>query len=291
MRTAKISLVRNKIEDYFNKSTARVFRQSELSRILQAHIHEWELPKTQKLFKFIRFLMDNSSLREVEINFPNGNNINRYAWGNVSVFEVALSLHNRSYLSHYTAIYLNGLTKQIPKTVYLNVEQTEKPRGSGLSQQSIDRALKGNQRVSKNEAAFEDFKIRILSGKQTGDMGAITLEREQGGILRVTGIERTLIDAAVRPVYSGGVHEVLNAYKAAKGSFSVNRLAVMLKNLDYVYPYHQVVGYYLDKTGLYTENQLRPFLKQEMKFKFYLDYNMKNPSYSRKWKLFVPKGS
>ena len=40
--------------------------------------------------------------------------------------------------------------------------------------------------------------------------------------VRVTDLERTLIDIAVRPEYAGGVYEVLNVYRLAKGKVSAN---------------------------------------------------------------------
>ena len=45
--------------------------------------------------------------------------------------------------------------------------------------------------------------------------------------LAITNIERTLIDATVRPLYSGGVYEVFEAYRRAAEHISVNKLAAM----------------------------------------------------------------
>jgi len=53
--------------------------------------------------------------------------------------------------------------------------------------------------------------------------------------LPVTSIERTLVDAAVRPQYSGGVTAVLRAYGKAGGRLSIKRLLSILTNLDYLY--------------------------------------------------------
>ena len=50
----------------------------------------------------------------------------------------------------------------------------------------------------------------------------------------VTGVERTLIDATVRPVYSGGINEVLTAFSRASKMVSINKLVAMLKKINYI---------------------------------------------------------
>jgi len=110
-----------------------------------------------------------------------------------------------------------------------------------------------------------------------------------GGRVRVTGIERTLIDIAVRPAYSGGVGEVAHAYVAAKGRFSSNRLSAMLSQLDFTYPYEQVIGFYLQRAD-YPQSAIHLFRRKSFKFDFYLAHGMRETEYVKEWRLFVPRG-
>jgi hypothetical protein len=64
----------------------------------------------------------------------------------------------------------------------------------------------------------------------------------------------------------------------------------MLKKIDYTYPYHQVIGFYLEISGAYRESQIALMRKQEMMYDFYLMHKMEKPEYSSKWKLYYPKG-
>lgn len=106
----------------------------------------------------------------------------------------------------------------------------------------------------------------------------------------VTNIERTLIDIVVRPVYSGGIFEVARAYDVAFSQFSVNRLASYLKRLHYTYPYHQAIGFYMERTGKYSETQLALLRQFDIEYDFYLAHKLKETQYIDHWKLFVPKG-
>jgi len=108
-------------------------------------------------------------------------------------------------------------------------------------------------------------------------------------VIDVTGIERTLIDIVVRPEYSGGVQEVLKAYQRAKDMITANNIAEMLKKIGFVYPYHQAIGFLLQKSGYSDTAQLETLKSFGMPFNFYLARQMSDPAYSEEWKLFYPR--
>jgi predicted transcriptional regulator of viral defense system len=116
------------------------------------------------------------------------------------------------------------------------------------------------------------------------------MDSPEGGRIRVTDVERTLIDVTVRPVYAGGPFEVLKAYKVARPKVSVNKLAATLKKLDYIYPYHQAIGFYLERAGVYTESSIALLRKFDFKYDFYLTHQIKEKAYSERWRLYFPKG-
>mgnify|MGYP000190431234 CR=1 FL=1 len=92
-------------------------------------------------------------------------------------------------------------------------------------------------------AELGDTKVALLMGQYTGQLGVIDMTMDDRYQIQVTNLERTLIDMTVRPTYSGGVFEVLNAFRsAARLGLSVNKLSALLQNLEFVYPYHQAIG-------------------------------------------------
>jgi predicted transcriptional regulator of viral defense system len=163
-----------------------------------------------------------------------------------------------------------------------------KSNSGRLEQGNIDRAFSCNMRQSNQVARYDDIEIYLLNSKNVGRIGVKDFDLN-GVKLRVTDIERTLIDITVRPNYSGGIYEVLHAYEAAKDRVSVNRLMATLKKLDYTYPYHQAIGFYMEQAG-YSESVLKLVEKMEIKYDFYLTYKMKEPEYSERWKLYYPRG-
>lgn len=285
----RLTIAKEDIFKFFDEYKKKYFVLKELKNIKEENNDFWRLGKTS-INKFIGFLIEKGKLHDMVFEFPD-RKIYRYTWGIVPLYEMILSLMPYGYFSHYTAMYFHNLTQQIPKTIYLNQEQTPKPKPEGgLEQRRIDFAFRTNTRTSKRTANYKDYKICLLNGKNTGNIGVIEMKGPDESNVKVTNIERTLIDIAVRPEYAGGPFEVLRAYKNAAETVSINKLSAMLKKIDYIYPYHQVIGFYLDTCGAYRGSQIELLRKQDMIYDFYLMHKMENPRYSSKWKLYYPEG-
>jgi hypothetical protein len=288
MERAKKQIVSD-VESYSQKLNKRVFSEAEIGALLDMYQLDQILYATTRLKDFTDFLIDQKILIKIDIDVPFGSGkTKKYAFDKVSEFEVALAIQSGSYLSHYSAMYLHGLIENIPQVIYTNKEQSIKPRyASDLSQENLDRAFTRPMRKTKQIAQFDRFKIYLLNGKHTGNLGVI--DHDQNRItIRITSLERTLVDAVVRPDYSGGIEEVLKAFTAAKGEVSVNKMLSILKKMDYVYPYHQTLGFYLEKAG-YKESVLQLVEELGIKYKFYLTYQITDKVLNDRWKLYVPK--
>jgi predicted transcriptional regulator of viral defense system len=264
-----------------------VFSYNDLSEILRLNKKKWRLAGVTRKVDFIEFILEKGMLKEIEINLLS-RTTKRYIFENASNYEIALSVRKDSYISHYSAMFIHGLTDNVVKNIYTNLEQSKKPRKeSSLTQERIDFAYSRPMRMTRNIAKFSQIYVYLLNGKNLNRLEVIEYPYNNI-ILPMTSMERTLIDIAIRPNYSGGVNEVLNAYQMAKGKFSVNRLVATLKAMNYIYPYHQVIGFYLERAG-YKKELIRLLEKIPIKFKFYLTYQIKNKDYSKKWNLHFPK--
>ena len=258
--------------------------------ILSQNRATWKIPDYFNKSRLISFLAEAGKLSTAEIVSEHYRSATRYIWGTASPFAIALSLRSSAYLSHGTAVFLHGLTDQIPKVLYINKEQSTKPRpSSALTPEALARAFSGQQRRSVYTFKYENWTMVLLSGKNTGRLEVGPIAADTGEPIEVTRLERTLIDITVRPAYAGGIYQVLEAYKAAKDRLSVNTLMATLKKLDYVYPYHQAIGFYMERAG-YEESRTERLLKLGTSLDFYLAHGIKDREYDSKWRLFYPKG-
>lgn len=280
-----MDLFKDEIQEEVVTKVSPVIRVHYLENILKENRKRWKLPNRTSMEDFKYFLQTEKIIDTLTLDFPKHEmTFIHPIKERPSIFELACSIHPRCYISHYSAAFLHGLTDNIVKTVYVNQEQSKKPKvqENNLSQEKIDQAFQRPARHSNRFAVYEGNQILWLNGKATDDLGVI----EKDG-LRYTSIERTLIDIAVRPDYSGGISEVLTIYKNAQGDVSINKIQAMLKKLDYTYPYHQSIGFYLERAG-YKESALRLLDRLPKTVDFYLGHQLKKPSYSERWKLYYP---
>lgn len=292
-RPSRLHLARSQIVSFFENFPRKAFTEQEFFKIFLQRRDEWRIAVNTTNEQFLRFMLENTALRQVSI-FPVDWNSNlrtalRYVWGNASPYALAATIEPGAYLSHGTAVLLHGLTDQLPHTIYVNREQTSGGRSyDKLTQKAIDQAFSHKPRTSNALFTYEESQIVLLHGKNTGrlEVGTLEFNREQ---LPVTKLERTLIDITVRPIYGGGVYQVLEAYRNAKDRISTATLVATLAKLEFVYPYQQAIGFYMQKAG-YAAKALDRLKALGMPFDFYLAHDIRERAFDSEWRLFYPKG-
>lgn len=277
-----------KIQSAFKALPKQILAHADIKTVLDGQRAEWNLGPTT-IHQFLELLTNAAIIREIKLDFS-ARPVYRYVSTDPPVFDLVQSINEHGYFCHFTAMQMHNLTTQVPKTIYFNIEQPNKSGGGTLTQAGIDRAFSGKCRTSKNIATYRDRTICLINGGNTGKLGVMSLKtHDSKSEVRVTGLERTLLDATVRPIYAGGVFEVARAFEAARDRVSANKLAAILRTVNYTYPYHQSIGFYMSRAGFKT-SQIDIMRRFKIEFDFYLDYHMKDKDYNKEWRLFVPKG-
>lgn len=270
----------------------KVYSFQTLREILQQHRSGWKVPHSATYEGMVIDLENAGLIERVALRTEDRSHQKiLYQTGSPPPYDVALSLHAGSYLCYVTAAYLQGLTLNIPKTIYVNKEQSDKPRGPefSLSQEDIDKAFSSHKvRLTSKRFPYKDHLIILLNGKSTGNAGIVNIEVE-GRKYPITRVERTLIDLIVHPQYAGGIYQVLEAFERAKPEASLARLGALLGHLDFAYPYHQAIGFLLEKAG-YPDRDVSRFERFGLTHDFYLVRGAEQLTFDKKWRLYVPVG-
>lgn len=280
----------------FDSNSSRAYSGQQLRQFFDRYVGELRAPQTLTLSDFIKRLLEIGHLKRSiikPITQPKKGDgatykpITLYIWKDVAPTDVALALRPQSYLSHSTAAVHHGLLT-INEDLYANKEQSPKPHSeSTLSQDAMRRAFSNAPRMSNLIYGYEDKKIILLAGKNTGDFEVENAKSSHGTVIRVTSLERTLVDLAVRPSYGGGVNAVLAAYAKAIKRISLPKIVAVLKALDHLYPFHQAVGFYLSQAGM-SPSATAVLRDLGLKFDFYLTNQIENPTFDPSWRIHFP---
>ncbi len=286
----RLTLAKPRIVAHFDGLTQSAFTTTEIAHVLEENREDWRLAQRTTVVKFIEYLTKHSKLRNIEFSCEHHPSLHRFAWGDATPLQLGLSLKTDAYLSHGTAVYLHQLNDLLPRTIYVNNEHSPGGRyDDEMEQADLDRAFSRPQRTSNYRYRFGEYTYVLVNSQKTDHLGVETIQGPDSETLPVTSLERTLIDIVVRPAYSGGIYQVAEAYASAINDLSVSRIVAMLRKLDYLYPYHQAIGYLLERAGM-PAKRLSRLLELGLSYDFYLTHEMEDTDYSATWKVHYPRG-
>ena len=286
MQRTKFYIAEGSIKAFFKANSKKVYSFDHLETIFYENRVNWNIPVYMNPYKFIDRLISWGVLKKNKLEFEGYlNDKELYIANDASIFQIAVAVVNKAYLSHFSAAFIHNLTTQIPKTVYITFEQGKKvQRNILIEQKAIDNAFSKPTKVSGTKTVIDDYTLLIHNGMFTNRIGVYNIDD-----IPVTNIERTLIDITVRPNYAGGVFSVLEIYRNAIERVSINKLMAILDSISFTYPFHQAIGFYLEKAG-WEENKLSHLKSRKMVFDFYLAHGMEEKEYSSTWRIYYPKG-
>ncbi len=82
---------------------------------------------------------------------------------------------------------------------------------------------------------------------------------------------------------------MLDAYRVARERASSLKIAELLRKLNYAYPYHQAIGFYLHAAGHPPQDQV-PFASIGTEYEFYPGHGLRHSLFDKTWRVFYPRG-
>lgn len=290
MRVESFTRAKPKILEFFQKASYYAFTSVDLRNIFEKKRDSWKIAQYRTYHDFIKVLEKNNTLHLHNLEGITGQEKKIWVKSGGTNYDIGLTIKKGGYLSNYTAMQEHGLTLQIPKTIYVSVDKYQdiySPSKVVLEQENVDEAFAKPQRTTSVvfQSKNDSFRYSFLQKKYSSiNVGVVTKNR-----YRITDIERTLIDIAVRPAYSGGIFEVLGAFENARDKVDVIKIYDYLNKLNYIYPYHQLIGFYMYKAE-YSDQQLQLFYNKISPINFYLTYNLTSKKLDPTWKIYYPMG-
>lgn len=213
--------------------------------------------------------------------------------------DVALALQDKGYFSHYSALFIHGLSNQVPKVFYLSeeIKNRKSTHTSEYNEFFIEQQFMKPPRSTTNYCQYKTTTFYLLEKNDNNEIGVetialpsianfLSLDRK----IRITSLERTLIDIVEAPQYSGGILSVVDTFRAVKGKIDLLKLKEYYNKMNFFYPYWQTIGFLIEKTwGEVEANKWMSYFGKPI-HEFYLDRKFRlDWDKSEKWQVRFPK--
>lgn len=248
---------------------------------------------------FIHTLQAEGIIRLHILKAKNGKTITLYSSSSldeIAPYDLAAAICPEGYFCNLSSIYYHALTNQIPKTVYVcNETISGRPsiRSDTLNNNKLRSAFIKPHRHTNYVIERNDCEIVIVDRKKSSDYGVVKINTQKSlypNNSRITCTERALIDAVVSPHYNGGIVSVYTYFKKARQKINIRKLLDIYQKLEYVYPYTQTIGFFLEKLGM-LKQAAAIYDEFPPEYKFYVDHNAKTSwKFDNKWMVFYPQG-
>lgn len=216
--------------------------------------------------------------------------------GDPDVFDIALGLRKDSYITGYKLISMMGWTDYMPKVIHVNwVRGTlRNNRTDEIDNRVVQKTAFKPKRKSKVAFRYDDYEIILLSGQFFPRSHERYFQSPKSLPLptysKIPVPEYLALDALINYHYFGGAESVWKLFKDRARYLDLKLLRRFYRELKFVYPYANAIGYLLESAGVdrqelgYWENKVDKTIQFHL-FMGDQERRILNP----KWNLYVPK--
>lgn len=198
-----------------------------------------------------------------------------------NIYDFAYSLENKSFFPMFTSLNIQGLSNYRNNFVFISRERKERNNfiSRSLTQDAIDKAFTRNPRRTKAHDVINGYNLVLLESNNTEGIGIINYNG-----YRVSSINRAFIEIISNIHYFISPNNVINEFKIIKNKLDIDEILKIIEKFDFVYPYYQLAGYYLEEIG-FTKNELFKFYSKKSDLIFYTIKNKKKYEFNEYWNI------
>jgi len=201
----------------------------------------------------------------------------------ISVDRMLLGFKKNSFYSMSSALHKLGVSEFRREFIFISQELSKKNvvRVENLSQDAIDSAFRKDYRRTHKIGKYEEKHLVFLYPKNTDSFEVIT--RKDG--VRHSSINRAFVEMIVNVQYFKDSLHIIDTFKPLKSKLDPDTVFEVVKRFDFIYPYFQCVGFYLEQIG-FNKSELEKFKSKVGELKFYTDKKKDSYLYDEYWRMY-----
>lgn len=231
--------------------------------------------------KFFLKLLD-EGLTQYSIKIRNIEKVRYTLEKNFNIYQFSKTLEKKSFFSMSTALNIQNLTNARNDLVFVSKERATRLEFDlkTIKQESIDNAFSKKPRRTTAHDKIKDYSIVILQSNNTNEYEVI----DYNGY-RVSSVNRVFVEAISNIQYFKNPDFLIKTFKEIKEELNVKDIYDVITNFDFIYPYYQLAGFYLEKIG-FKKDELVSFYNKKSNLNFYTHKNQMKYNYNEYWKIY-----
>lgn len=198
-----------------------------------------------------------------------------------NIYDFVYSLEKNGFFSMFTSLNIQGLTNFRDNFIFISKERRKRVNfnSKDITQEAIDKAFTNKPRRTKAHDTIYNYNIVILESNNTQEIGIIKYKG-----YKISSINRVFVEIISNIQYSKTPDDVIYEFKNLKDKLDINEIFNIIEKFDFVYPYYQLAGYYLEKIGFLKE-ELSKFFNKKTDLIFYTIKNKEKYTLDEYWAI------
>lgn len=199
-----------------------------------------------------------------------------------NIYKFCNTLEKNSFFSMSTALNIQGLSQYRSDFIFVSKERITRIKQDNihLTQEDIDKAFAKKPRRTNAYDKLDDHIVILLESNNTDAFEII----EYNGY-RVSSINRAFVEIITNIHYFQSSTKVIEVFCAIKHDLDIDKIYTIIEKFDYIYPYFQLAGYYLEKIG-YSKEELHRFFARKSSLRFYTEKNKEQYFFDEYWNIY-----
>jgi len=277
-------------QDYFTSNKKDILKtiqaydflsQGQLKEILDQLKDKSLVSSSLSYNSFLLKLIDEGlSQKSITIR---GHTKTRYTFSqDFNIYDFCNSLEKNSFFSMSTALNLQGLSNFRSDYIFVSKERSTRiEQGSiTLNQENIDNAFSKKPRRTNAYDKIDNHIVVLLEANNTDGFGIV----EYDGY-KVSSINRVFVEMITNIHYFQSSQNLIQVFENIKNRLDIDKIYTIIEKFDFIYPYFQLAGFYLEQIG-YSKDELSKYFAKKSELNFYTEKNKNHHEFDEYWKIY-----
>ena len=277
-------------QDYFTLNKKEILKtiraneflsQEQLKKILEQLKDESLVSSSLSFNSFLLKLIDEGLIQKsITIR---GHIKTRYTFSqDFNVYNFCNSLEKNSFFSMSTALNLQGLSDFRSDYIFVSKERATRIEQGNvtLTQKDIDNAFSKKPRRTNAYDKINNHIVVLLEANNTDAFEII----EYNGY-KVSSINRAFVEMISNVQYLQSSEAIIEVFMKIKEKLNLDTIYNIIDKFDFIYPYFQLAGFYLEKIG-FPKVELEKFYTKRSELNFYTQKNKNQYGFDGYWKIY-----